>query len=211
MFKTIQEERMQRINGLTNPDPVAWEIWERALTNCDVKTRQKLINIYNIASSIKYHHSNTSSEVYFAHPLRVAALSFIYSGDSDAAIIGLLHNILEVADGGLSYISNKLEPIILIQIQSLNVNRKYQWDIKYNLEYFSRLQNGPRAAIVVKVFDKLDNLFVLGLNPDDMVREKYLAHFEKFMLPMISSQTPDLLNYAIEMISDARRVGFIQI
>ena len=51
--------------------------------------------------------------------------------------------------------------------------------------YFQRLNEGPCSAGLVMIFDKLDNLFVLGLNPDEKLRQMYIAHFEQYILPMI--------------------------
>ena len=64
--------------------------------------------MYLLASQINYSHGTISSEVYFAHPLRVAALSYIYSNDTDAAIVGLLHNVFEVCSDDISFLQKKL-------------------------------------------------------------------------------------------------------
>jgi (p)ppGpp synthase/HD superfamily hydrolase len=209
LFKTIREERKQRLQARLNPDHVAWILWERALINCDQISRQRLTDMYLLASEIDYSHDSISSEVYFAHSLRVAALSHLYSNDTDAALVGLLHNVFEVCADDISFLLEKVEPKILTQIESLNVDRSNQWDDDYNYKYFRRLNEGPSSAGLVKIFDKLDNLFVLGLNPDSKVRQMYLAHFERYILPMIRSLAPDLLDYAVDMVVDARKIGFI--
>ena len=209
LFKTIAEERKQRLQSRLSPDPVAWTLWERALINCNSNSRQRLTGMYLLASEIKYSHDSISSEVYFAHPLRVAALSYIYSNDTDAAIVGLLHNVFEVCADDISFLQKKVEPKILTQIESLNVDRTSQWDDGYNHNYFRRLNEGPCSAGLVKIFDKLDNLFVLGLNPDEKIRQMYTAHFERYILPMIRVLTPDLVDYAVELVVDTRKIGFI--
>ena len=108
LFKTITEERKQRLQSRLSPDPVAWTLWERALINCNSNSRQRLTGMYLLASQINYSHDSIPSEVYFAHPLRVAALSYIYSNDTDAAIVGLLHNVFEVCADDISFLQKKL-------------------------------------------------------------------------------------------------------
>ena len=207
LFKTITEERKQRLQSRFSPDPVAWTLWERALSNCNSNSRQRLTSMYLLASEINYSHDTISSEVYFAHPLRVAALSYLHSNDTDAAIVGLLHNVFEVCADDISLLQEKVEPKIITQIESLNVDRTCQWDDDYNHNYFRRLNEGPCSAGLVKIFDKLDNLFVLGLNPDEKLRQMYIAHFERYILPMISVLTPGLVDYAVELVADTRKIG----
>jgi hypothetical protein len=60
---------------------------------------------------------------------------------------------------------------------------------------------------VIKILDKLDNLFVLCLNPSDEVRHQYLADIETFVLPMVASDLPALLPYITALVNDCRAVG----
>jgi hypothetical protein len=68
----------------------------------------------------------------------------------------------------------------------------------------------PLSARVVKIVDKLDNLFVLGLNPDASVRKKYLAEIEDFVLPMAAATLPRLITYMRDLVQDCRLTGFIE-
>ena len=38
---------------------------------------------------------------------------------------------------------------------------------------------------VDQVLDKLDNMFTLCLNPDQMKHELYLLHIKKFIMPLV--------------------------
>ena len=37
----------------------------------------------------------------------------------------------------------------------------------------------------------------------------YIAHFERYILPMIRVLTPDLVDYAVELVVDTRKIGSI--
>ena len=112
LFKTITEERKQRLQSRLFLDPVAWTLWERALINCNSNRRQRLTGMYLLASEINYSHDTIPSEVYFAHPLRVAALSYLYSDNTDAAMVGLLHNVFEVCADDISFLQEKVDKIL---------------------------------------------------------------------------------------------------
>ncbi len=96
------------------------------------------------------------------------------------------------------------------QIESLTVDRNVQWDRTYKAGYYGKLLAGPPSARVVKIVDKLDNLFVLGINPDVSVREKYLAEIEDFVLPMTEASLPWLSAYMWDLVRDCRSTGFIE-
>ena len=46
------------------------------------------------------------------------------------------------------------------------MNRASQWDDDYNHNYFRRLNEGPRSAGLVKIFDKLD-IFLFWFESDE--------------------------------------------
>ncbi len=61
---------------------------------------------------------------------------------------------------------------------------------------------------MVKIFDKLDNIFLLGLNRNEDVRVKYLAEIETFVLPMVARDVPELSAYFEQLVTEARQLGF---
>jgi len=96
------------------------------------------------------------------------------------------------------------------QIKILTVDRDVQWDKSYKSGYYNKLMQASHSARVVKIFDKLDNLFLLGLNPDASVREKYLAEIEDFVLPMTEASLPSMTAYMYYLVQDCRATGFIE-
>ena len=206
-------ERQRRILGLIEPDPHALLLWARALAALpDEAERFRLEDAFGFAKEIKYHHVGLKSEIYFSHPLRVSALATLYSGTHNAGIgvLALLHNVLEVSNVSLENLSVSFGNCISDQIKILTVDRDVQWDKSYKVGYYNKLMQAPHSARVVKIFDKLDNLFLLGLNPEASVREKYLAEIEEFVLPMTEASLPSLTDYMHGLVRDCRATGFIE-
>lgn len=209
----IAIERHRRLLGLLEPDPHALVLWRRAMAALsDNVQRDRLAHAFRFAKEVKYRHVGLTSEIYFSHPLRVSALATLISGTQDASIgvIALLHNVLEVSDVSADNLSDIFGDDVSDQIKALTVDRDVQWDRTYKAGYYSKLMLCPLSARVVKIVDKLDNLFVLGLNPEESVREKYLAEIEDFVLPMATATLPRLIIYLQDLVQDCRLTGFIE-
>jgi (p)ppGpp synthase/HD superfamily hydrolase len=209
----IEIERQRRLLGLLEPDPHALILWRRAMAALpDNVQRDRLAHAFRFAKEIKYRHVGLTSDIYFSHPLRVSALATLISGTQDASIgvIALLHNVLEVSDVSADNVSDIFGGDVSDQIRALTVDRDFQWDRAYKAGYYSKLMLCPFSARVVKIVDKLDNLFVLGLNPDASVREKYLAEIEDFVLPMAETTLPRLIPNMRDLVQDCRLTGFIE-
>ena len=206
-------ERRRRLLGLLQPDPHALVLWGRAMAALpDEVQRSRLVHAFQFAKAIKYRHVGLTSDIYFSHPLRVSALAILLSGAKDAGtgVLAVLHNVLEVSDVSVDALSESFGNGITSQIQALTVDRGLQWDRTYKVGYYGKLTAGLLSARVVKIVDKLDNLFVLGLNPDVYVREMYLAEIEDFVLPMTEPSLPSLTSYMRNLVQDCRATGFIE-
>jgi (p)ppGpp synthase/HD superfamily hydrolase len=206
-------ERRRRLLGLLKPDPHALVLWNRAMAALpDDAQRGRLAHAFRFAKEIKYRHVGLTSDIYFSHPLRVAALATLVSGTQDAGIgvLAVLHNVLEVSDVSFDNLSEIFSSDVSNQVKALTVDRDVQWDKVYKAGYYSKLMGGALSARVVKIVDKLDNIFVLGLNPDESVREKYLAEIEDYVLPMTVATLPGLTTYLRDLVQDCRLTGFIE-
>ena len=213
ILDNIGVERRRRLLGLLEPDPHALVLWSRAMAALPEKAqRDRFAHAFKFAKEIKYRHVGLTSDIYFSHPLRVAALATLVSGTQDAGIgvIAVLHNVLEVSDVSVDVLSENFGVEVSNQIEALTVDRDLQWDRAYKESYYSKLMACPLSARVVKIVDKLDNLFVLGLNPDASVREKYLAEIEDFVLPMAEATLPKLITYVRDLVQDCHLTGFIE-
>lgn len=202
-INNIKDERETRLNGLLIPDPHADKLWENAISKFQESDIQILNNTYRFSKSIDYHHNGMNSSLYFPHLLRVASLAMLSIGSYvDAGIIGLLHNVYETSTLNETYIGEKFGIEIADQIKTLTVERNLQWNPSYKKAYYENINLSPIECRVVKIFDKIDNLFILNINPDQVIRKLYLDEVVSYILPMIQRDVPAIYSYAIELIED---------
>ena len=135
--------------------------------------------------SQEYKHGHLSKSQYLAHPFRLASLLIHYFPDVDASYIklALCHNIIEVSDVSdllAAYLGDELMGFV----RTLTVDRKKQWDADYKNSYYDKIGQ-ERITRVIKVFDKLDNLFILSENDNDKIKTMYLKEIEKYVIPFV--------------------------
>lgn len=202
---SIATERQRRLNGRVTPDPHAHVLWTRALDlQVSLAARNRLGVAQEYALGIPYRHEGLSSDIYAAHPLRVAAMALLTLASSgvDAGIVGLLHNVLEVSDVSEFELRERFGESVIAQVRSLTVDRSRQWDAGYKRAYYAAINAGPKAGRVVKVLDKLDNLFLLGLNTDVSVKTKYAHEIQKHIVPMADLNIPGLSSYIRALLKE---------
>ncbi len=210
-LKSSSQERQRRLEGQKSPDPQVAVLWQQALDLVkDFPAKTRLLAAHAYACALDYKHGGLPSAIYLSHPIRVAALGLLSDAaeDSDIGVVGLLHNVMEVSQVSKDDIAEKFGQGVADQISVLTVDRSLQWDQTYKTAYYAGICGGPRAARVVKIFDKLDNIFLLGLNRNEDVRVKYLAEIETFVLPMVARDVPELSAYFEQLVTEARQLGF---
>jgi (p)ppGpp synthase/HD superfamily hydrolase len=208
ILDSIEVERRRRMEGRVAPDAHASVLWNRALQG-ETASRHaaRLMAAHAFALGIPYRHEGLSSEIYAAHPLRVAAMALLSggSGDADTGVVGLLHNVLEVSDVGEEEIGKRFGEPVLTQVRNLTVDRSRQWDADYKRAYYETLLAGSAGARVVKVFDKLDNLYLLGLNSDTDVKTKYMREIVDHVVPMADRDLPAVAPYFRLLVNETIR------
>ncbi len=164
---------------------------------------------WQYARSLDYHHEGLSKKAYLAHPLRVALLylDLVSDYDSLGLRLALLHNVLEVSGMPEDKLIQDLGQRLAGAIEILTVDRSLQWDDEYKEVYYQRISKSALYAQQVKVLDKLDNLFILCLNPSDEIRGRYLREIERWVLPMSRCALPEISDYIVGLIENNRHVG----
>lgn len=170
----------------------------------------KVLSAYYFAVNTDYDHVGLSSDTYLVHPLRVAemVLGLYESVDRDTVIIALLHNVLEVGSTNVNELNEKFGSQVSNSIRLLTVDRKQQWDQKYKEDYYRRINAGYKGMKIVKVLDKLDNIFMLGLNPDRKIRTAYLEEINRYIVPLAESELPTVVDYLKKLSDNAKQVGY---
>lgn len=202
---SIETERQRRLDGRTTPDAHAHVLWTRVLAvQRSPAVRGRLRGAQEYAQGIQYRHAGLSSGIYAAHPLRVAAMAMLASVSPgiDAGIVGLLHNVLEVSDVSESELCDRFGEGVAAQVRSLTVDRPREWDAAYKSAYYDAINTGPKAARLVKVLDKLDNLFLLGLNTDTTVKTRYVREIQDHIIPMVDLNIPTLSAYMRALLKE---------
>lgn len=207
ILKSIDFEIKQRLDVLnTNNISREKKDWENAIK----ENKDPFTDAYDFLISIPLDHKGVTQEQYFAHCLRVSTLAMHFSEveSEKVGIIGLIHNIYEVSNVKQEEVIERFGTEISEGLSILKVERKLQSDSNYLREYYDKISTISPYLMNVKVLDKLDNLFVLGLNPNDDVRAGYLKEIKEYILPMSLKINKDLSNYLEKLIVYNEKTGF---
>jgi len=211
-LKTFKKERIRRINATNKFDKKALKEWKKLITKeINKKDIKEIKFAFNFARKLKYNHGD--SNLYFSHPLRVANMAVIHKKNIDInlTILALNHNILEVTNLSKKILSNLFGKEFYKKVSVLTVNRKLQWNKSYKKKYYKNINNYSYDVRVVKILDKLDNLFIIGLNPNEKIRIKYIDEIKEFVLPMVKKDIPDIYLYFKKLVQDSYNKGYYNI
>lgn len=210
-LNSIQDERVLRLDALEYGADDAKKAFLEALKDkFKGDGYHSVLDAYKFAVNIEYDHVGLSSDTYLIHPLRVAGMVIALSRplEVDYVIIALLHNILEVGGVEIKELEHKFGKRVAISIQVLTVDRQRQWEQVYKEVYYHRINGGYKGMQIVKVLDKLDNIFLLGLNKDEGIRAAYLDEIEKYIIPIAETVLPNSAAYIKNVSDNARAVGY---
>ena len=170
------------------------ELWDKLTKTLNNEEVTQVTATRKFAEAIKYTHSGLSSSEYFLHPLRVGSISGITNPAArvTSSQIGLLHNVYEVTSVKSSEISKKFGSEVNYVISSLTINRKLQSNLTYLTDYYGVIASLPNKLGIVKVVDKLDNLFSLNNTANSEIKEKYLQEIISFVIPLCDFVSPHL-------------------
>ena len=168
----------------------------------------RVVNALAFAASVEYSHKGLSSEAYLNHPIRVATMVLEETSPTDiqAVIIGLIHNVLEVSCVNKKTLQSIFGQAIVSAVQSLTVDRN-RLDDRYKQDYYDHLNRGARSARIVKILDKLDNVFMICFNPNESVRLAYLDEIERWVQPMARIDLPGVAELMDLLTKTMRSIG----
>ena len=208
-MKPIQQERAYRLSQLQSFDQSLLSSFRSLLSRSQLNP-QDVLPVLEYCLNVDYNHVGMSSDAYLNHPLRVSLLAFNETPIPSYELIAtsLLHNLKELSVESFNSLSI-VPQSVLSSISLLTVDRS-QTSVEYRDSYYAALSSQSYVA-QVKIFDKLDNLFLLCRNPSSSIREAYLQEIESYVYPLVSRFVPHLSNYFIELVADARATGHIQL
>ena len=183
------------------------ETWKGAVST--LGNKDVLVRANEFLLELPFIHKGLTREQYCAHCYRVStmALHFSEKNCEIAGVIGLLHNVLEVSDVTTEKIQQEFGTEISKALSILKVERDLQRDKDYLDKYYNDIKCYSDYLPRVKVVDKLDNLFVLGLNPSDKIRDVYLEEIKDYIVPMASEIETELAEYFNDLINYNQETG----
>lgn len=170
------------------------DLWKKLIKILDNEEVTQVTTTKKFAEAMKYTHSGLSQAEYILHPLRVGSISGLANPAARviSSQVGLLHNVYEVTAVKSSEISKKFGNDVEYVISSLTIDRKLQSNLTYLSDYYGVIANLPNKLGIVKVIDKLDNLFTLNNTANSGIKEKYLQEITNFVIPLCDFVSPHL-------------------
>lgn len=205
VLHSISEERQRRLDSRAADGAESPAVFDAALAILPAEAQQRLRAAYAFAAAVDYHHPGLSPASYLAHPVRVVDLALRVTAPPDvqAGVLSLLHNLYEVSAIGPTVVAEHFGEAIADAISTLTVNREDP-SRAYVERYYAGIAAAPAFVRVVKVLDKLDNLFLLHLNPDAAVKRQYLDDVAEFVVPLAQSCVPALVPYLEALVTECR-------
>ena len=210
-LSSFEEERFKRVrarNLLDFKDLNEFKFFLKSISNKKVRDLGER-NLKNVLT-IKYKNISISKEAYVALISRVTMLTLrIKPNYSLQSIVpALIHNIYETSKLSDKELLKLFSKEALNTVKILTVNRKKQHREEYLNDYYKNIHRQPEWVGLIKILDKLDNMFTLCLNPDQKKRELYLLHINKFIMPLVEKITPEMVTYFKGLINDCETVGY---
>lgn len=157
------------------------------------------------AENLHYVHPGLDSKSYLVHPLRVATLSGLFTTQNKllTAKVGLLHNVYEVGVVEPTTIIAQFGQGIHLALETLKVDRERQSDLQYLFDYYNAIAQLPNGMGIVKVVDKIDNLYTLNLTATSETRLRYLKEIENFIVPLCEDVSPQISHTLLDIIRES--------
>jgi (p)ppGpp synthase/HD superfamily hydrolase len=172
----------------------AQDLWQFLLKSLSKVECAEVVSMRQVAENLKYKHAGLAPNEYFLHPLRVGSIAGISNPEAKilSVQVGLLHNIYEVTElqssDVLKIVDDKVENVIA----GLTINRKLQFDSEYLKNYYGVISNFPDKLGIIKVIDKIDNLFSLNNTANPEIKDRYLQEISEYVIPLCDLVSPQL-------------------
>ena len=207
IFKSNEAERAEKMSSLCSESAQTEKQFLELLALHNRKEKN-ILEALNYAKNLNFSKNHLKSS-YLSHPLRLASylIKIIPDIHSDYIVIALLHNVPETTEITIEELKTTFNETISSGIDTLVIDRAAHFpSIQKN--YYKAIFSKGTALIMVKLIDKIDNLFVLGLNPDDEVRKNYIQEIREELLPFASNYNPLLGKYLDELLTETAQLGY---
>jgi len=210
-MNTIEKERELRLISKAKNGAESESRFKKCIEKyAENKDKKRLLETLRFAKQLKCNEPCSSSESYLAHPIRVTCLALQLEPpvNLNTLIIALLHNVPKKTNISYEQLKRHFSETIADSINILAVSRFEGGRSKDKGAYYE-LNTATRGVRIVKVLDKLDNLFLLCLNPDDDIRRLYLEEIEDHIFPIVDKELPELSKYFRHLTNDCRKIEYL--
>jgi (p)ppGpp synthase/HD superfamily hydrolase len=181
-------------------------LWDKLISGLDQRDIEFAVEARKFAATINYRHPGLEPAEYFLHPLRVGSLGGLINSENKliSVQVGLLHNIYEVTDLDRSQIVDLFGLTVDSVLSKLTIDRKRQPDTGYLGNYYDEITALPQNLGLIKVLDKIDNLYLLNVTASPSIKEKYLQEVDGYLRPLCEKVAPYLSNTLNKIIERVR-------
>ncbi len=214
MLKSIDFERNLRLQSRKNQGRGEIENFSDWLRDWpDKKLKEIGFETLNLVTNFKYNHNILNKKTYLAHVLRVTKMSMLAEPKlaKELITLSMIHNIFEATDLNEFELLNHFDNTTIERVKILKINREKQNSNSYLKTYYSCIKDAHISVGIVKIIDKVDNLFTLCLNPNLNKRNAYLKQIEDFVIPLTRLKLPNMLDYLIRLVNNAHKTKHILI
>ena len=194
LFLDFESENRLRNGDFDLRDSHAKLLWSKFYRNLNKNEISEVTKVKLFAELLNYTHIGLESNEYFLHPSRVGALAGLASTQKRVIVstVGLLHNVYEVTSVSQIEIVDNFGITINEAILKLTINRNLQLNNNYLEEYYSEIGNLPFNLGIIKVLDKIDNLYTLESTATPVQKIKYMEEIRNFVVPLCDNVSPHL-------------------
>ena len=121
-----------------------------------------------LITSFNYNHNVLNKKTYLAHVLRVTKMSILAQPKlaKELIILSMIHNIFEATNMNETELLNYFDNKTIERVKILKINKEKQNLNSYLTTYYSTIKDAHISVSIVKIIDKIDNIFTLCLNPN---------------------------------------------
>ena len=123
----------------------------------------------------------------------------------------LIHNILETTNLTEKQFLKMYDKFTFSTVKILTINREKQHLQTYLENYYANIIDSHLSVAIIKIADKIDNIYTLCLNPDKNKRDIYLKQIEDFVIPLSISKVPHVTDYLVKLVDNAHKTGHIAV
>lgn len=207
ILKSFEEERDEKMTSLCSDSSHTEKKFLELLIHFNRK-EDDILKALEYAKSLDFSKNHLKSS-YLSHPLRVA--SYLIKMDpaihSDYIVIALLHNVPETTDITSDELKKTFGEHIAKGISTLVVDRAVPFP-SIQRSYYDDVFSEGTSLVLIKLLDKIDNLFVLCLNPNDEIRKDYIQEIREELLPFAMNFYNDLGKYLHSLLTITEELGF---